>query len=127
MTIFVTIASAEWERAKAEGYYAPPSLKSEGFIHCSTAVQVEAVANKHFKGKTDLVLVAVDPDKVSAPIKYENPKDGANLFPHIYGRLEVSAVVEVHSWKPDANGLFSLPQSLKQAPVKKEGPKYAER
>src|SRR5689334_19395243 len=123
MMIVVITSSAEWERAKTVGYYASPSLETEGFIHCSTPSQVTGVANKHFKGRTDLVLLVVDPEKVTAKVKCENLKGGAELFPHIYGRLNVSAVMSVHAFKPDVNGLFSLPGFL-ETPCREKDRKF---
>ena len=56
------------------------------------------------------MLLFIDPDKVEAEIIYENLEGGEQLFPHIYGELNVDAVVKVAQFEPDAEGYFSLPR-----------------
>ena len=51
---------ADWESARTSGLYTADSLATEGFIHCSTARQVLATAQRIFAGRTDLVLIAID-------------------------------------------------------------------
>ena len=70
-----------------------PSLGEEGFIHCSTRAQVEATANRIFRGSGDLLLLEVDPDRLTAPLKWERATDVGDDFPHVYGPLNVDAVV----------------------------------
>jgi uncharacterized protein (DUF952 family) len=82
-----------WEVALTQGSYAPPSLKSEGYIHCSTPWQVVRIANTNFSGRSDLVLLVIDPAKVQAKILFENCEGRSEPFPHIYGPLPVDAVV----------------------------------
>jgi uncharacterized protein (DUF952 family) len=83
----------------------------DGFIHCSTRDQVIQVANARFRGDSGLVLLHVDTDKVRHKIVYENLEGGQQLFPHIYGELNVDAVVRVAPFEPGADGSFSLPIS----------------
>lgn len=82
---------------------------AEGFIHCSTRKQVITVANARFRGQQGLVLLLIDTDKVKPEIVYENLEGGAQLFPHIYGKLNTDAVVEVATFKPGADDCFKLP------------------
>ena len=96
-----------WERAKNIGIYRAESLESEGFIHCSKATQINKVANRFFRHQTELVLLFIDSDKVKAEIRYEMA-DG-ELFPHIYGELNLDAVYEVIDFEPGEDGLFELP------------------
>ena len=93
--IFHITTRAEWEAATAAGAYEAPSLATEGFIHLSESQQVQPTANRRFRGATDLVLLRVDTDRVSAPLKYEigEPTTGEE-FPHIYGPLNLDAVTE---------------------------------
>jgi uncharacterized protein (DUF952 family) len=95
--------------AKDEATYAPELFSLEGFIHCSTVDQVVKVADARFRGKTGLVLLCVDSDKVKAEIRYENLEGGQDLFPHIYGELNTDAVVEIAEFAPGADGYFALP------------------
>jgi uncharacterized protein (DUF952 family) len=113
--IFHIAASTEWDAAKAAGLYAADSLAAEGYIHCSTLRQVHATANRIFKGRRDLVLLCVDTQRVAAEIRYENLEGGTSQFPHVYGPLEVTAVVAVHDLPPASDGTFEMPPRLREA------------
>lgn len=95
-----------WEQAVAAGEYRAESLASEGFLHASTAAQLPGVANTFYKGQTGLVVLRIDPAKVRAPLRWENPPGSAEEFPHIYGALNLDAVREVVSFEPNPGGLF---------------------
>ena len=110
----------EWEKAKIEGEYIASSLKSEGFIHCSTIKQTIDTANLFFKGQTGLVLLCLDESKLEAECRYEASTGGGkhdlsvgNLFPHIYGSINLSAVIKVVEFPSDEDASFSLPEELK--------------
>ena len=111
--IFHITRPLEWERAEAEGVYRSESFSTEGFIHCSTSEQVIQVANIRFRGQKGLVLLAIDSDLVTADIRYENLEGGVQMFPHIYGELNLDAVVKVLEFEPRADGYFSLPSDSK--------------
>jgi uncharacterized protein (DUF952 family) len=115
------IASRQaWVAATRLGQYAAPSLASEGFIHCSTLGQVLHVAAKFYNGQTGLVLLVIDPARLTSALKWGPPSDGkpppgvpeGEAFPHIYGPLNPDAVLQVLDFDPDADGNFSLPASL---------------
>jgi uncharacterized protein (DUF952 family) len=109
MTTILHITSrAEWENAKTLGTYRSDSLAAEGFIHCSTAAQVIGSANRFFKDRENLVILSIDPDRVSSEIRYEGVESN-NLFPHIYGELNINAVLQVTDLEADADGIFVLP------------------
>jgi uncharacterized protein (DUF952 family) len=95
-SIYHITSKAEAEAAQKSGDYIPAGFAREGFIHCSYAHQVHGVLNRLFKGRTDLVLLEVAPDRLRCKIVDENLEGGNELFPHIYGRLNMSAVVAVH-------------------------------
>ncbi len=97
----------QWEEANNTGSYRAESLETEGFIHCSQASQITKVANRFFRNQTELVLLFIDTDKVKAEIRYEMA-DG-ELFPHIYGELNLDAVYQVIAFEPGEDGLFELP------------------
>ena len=105
--LHITTAPA-WNAAQAQGAYLADSLAAEGFIHCSTPTQVVWVANMRFHGRTDLILLHIDPSKLDADVRYENLEGGEWLFPHVYGPIPVSAVVAVTAFRPSADGTFSL-------------------
>jgi len=102
---------ADWEQAQTQGSYRADTLASQGFIHCSRPEQVIPVANHLFRGQTDLVLLVIDRDKVRAPIRDENLEGGESLYPHIYGSLNLDAVVDVLDFPPRADGSFMLPKT----------------
>lgn len=86
---------AEWAAAEAGGSYAGSSEdRADGFIHLSTASQVEASAAKHRAGQTGLVLLTVDPAPLGDALRWEASRGGA-LFPHLYGALPLGAVRRV--------------------------------
>ncbi len=108
-----------WDRAVLDGAYRPPSLEAEGFVHLSTAPQVEATANLYYAGKTDLLLLSVDPERLRAELRYEAPAGSGmrdDLFPHLYGPLNVDAVVKTVKLVPNAEGRFEI------SPLESESP-----
>jgi uncharacterized protein (DUF952 family) len=84
-----------WAAAQAAGRLTTPSLATEGFIHCSTAAQVEATADRIFAGSGELLLLEIDPARLTAPLRWERATDVGEDFPHIYGPLNPDAVVRV--------------------------------
>jgi uncharacterized protein (DUF952 family) len=100
-----------WETAKNLGTYRSDSLATEGFIHCSTLAQVIGSANRFFKQQTDLVILIIDVDRVTAEIKYEGA-DPQNLFPHIYGTLNIDAVTQSLDLESNPDGSFMVPKEL---------------
>ena len=110
MAIIFHIAKREdWEHGQAIGSYQPAMFSQEGFIHCSTAEQVIAVANLRFRAQTGLVLLSIDTDRVVHEVRYENLEGGSQLFPHIYGELEPQAVLKVSEFRPGPDGYFRMP------------------
>ncbi len=104
-----------WKTAKNIGTYRSDSLATEGFIHCSTAPQVLGSANRFFKDKKDLVILSIDPALVTAEIRYEGA-DPHNLFPHIYGELNIDAVIQATDLEATLDGSFILPSELTEHP-----------
>jgi uncharacterized protein (DUF952 family) len=102
----------EWAKAKAAGVYHGDTLATEGFIHCSTPAQVLGPANALFRGQPGLVLLCINPDKVEPPLSYEDCYAAGQAFPHIYGPLNLDAVVQVIAFPPNADGTFSLPPEI---------------
>ncbi|MDO8301833.1 MAG: DUF952 domain-containing protein [Sedimentisphaerales bacterium] len=107
-TILHITKRLEWEKAQATGRYEADSFHTQGFIHCSTPDQIIEVANFLFRGQTDLVLLHIDTDKLTSPVRYENLENGKTLFPHIYGPLNLEAVTEARDFPPRCDGTFAL-------------------
>ncbi len=109
MTLIYHIAEqAVWERAMEGAGYRPASLESEGFIHLSTAAQVLWVANRFYRGRAGLVLLTVEPERLAAELRYEESEPGQR-FPHLYGPLNLDAVVAAQDFAPAEDGEFGLP------------------
>jgi uncharacterized protein (DUF952 family) len=112
MNTILHITSADrWTKAKNLGSYRSDTLATEGFIHCSTLTQVIGSANRFFKGLQDLVILVIDRDRVTAKVLDEGT-DPFNLFPHIYGELNIDAVTRVVDLETDTDGLFTMPKDL---------------
>jgi uncharacterized protein (DUF952 family) len=109
------IARADWAAARAVGAVRPPSLDELGFVHCSDPGTVHLPAARLYAGRRDLLVLEVDPARVGAAVRWE-PGDPnapeAPWFPHVYGPLEVSAVIAVHAFPPAEGGGFRLPPAL---------------
>ena len=93
--IYHVTTKSEWVMAMSIGKYEAPSLHSEGFIHLSKQDQVSGVLDRYYKGVTDLVLLHVDETLLSAELKYELSPSVNEEFPHLFGALNVEAVVNV--------------------------------
>lgn len=109
--VHITTGSA-WKLARSSGRYEPASLAVEGFIHFSDVEQVVAVANATFSGQGDLVLLCVALDRLEAPLKYESGDAGGESFPHLYGALNLDAVVAVVPFVEGADG-FAVPAEVR--------------
>lgn len=117
LNILHITSRAAWIDATRNGRYAAPSLMSEGFIHCSTPAQAVPVAEKFYQGQTGLVLLVIDPARLTSDLKWEPPSDGApppgvptgDAFPHIYGPINLDSVVRVLDFEPTTDGRFVLP------------------
>ncbi len=91
--IYHITTQAEWENAKQLGFYEAPSLHSEGFIHCSEASQVAGVLQRYFSGKGPLVKLTIDGDRLHARMQRDFSVSLNEHFPHIYGRINLDAII----------------------------------
>lgn len=106
--------AAEWRAAVAGGVYERStrgrSIQDVGFIHMSFLWQVERVANFVYEvNEEPLVLLRIDPDQATAPIRVEALDGMMERFPHMYGALPVTAVLEVRSFERTGEGMYALP------------------
>jgi uncharacterized protein (DUF952 family) len=109
-TILHVVSRQHWEQAAQQGMYWSDTLDTEGFIHCSTSEQIMDVANRFYYDEQDLLLLFIDADSVEAPICYRQPNDDSlanERFPHIFGPLNVDAVVWVVPFIPEEYKLFA--------------------
>jgi uncharacterized protein (DUF952 family) len=116
-TIVAIAEQNEWQKALKSGSYTKSTIDSDltdvGFLHCSLPEQTIAIANRHFRGRQNLILLFIDPDKVDAPVKYEGALSGRpGTFPHIYGPLNCNAVHGSAPLQEDHSGAFIAPRQL---------------
>ena len=95
---------AAWQAAQDAGSYQPPSLAAEGFIHLSRPDQILKVANTFYRGLAEAVLLWIDPTRLQAALRWEAAD--ADLFPHLYGALNLEAVAAINDLIPDQDGVF---------------------
>ncbi|MCX6316944.1 MAG: DUF952 domain-containing protein [Bacteroidetes bacterium] len=93
--IYHVTTATDWNAAKAQGFYEHPSLKEEGFIHCSQDHQVAGVLERYFGGQTGLVKLVIDTDKLTSKFVFDWSPTTKDTFPHIYGPINIDAVTEV--------------------------------
>lgn len=98
--IFHIARRSTWDAAVADGAYRQSTvdrtLEEEGFIHASTADQVQGVADRYYQDVADeLVLLVIDPERLDVELRWDESPTHGERFPHIYGPLDVGAVVEV--------------------------------
>jgi uncharacterized protein (DUF952 family)/ribosomal protein S18 acetylase RimI-like enzyme len=111
-TLVHLIEPAQWRAALADGAVRAPSLESVGFVHLSTPDQVHLPAQTLYPGRRDLVLLVVDPSRLTDPVRFEPglPHDPASMrFPHLYGPLPVTAVTAVVPYRPPAPTVLPEP------------------
>ncbi len=109
--IYHVLTASDWAEAKRSGSVRPASLELEGFVHCSTDAQVSGVVRRFYAAVPDLWLLWVDQDQLDAELRWEAPAHPAPVapgdeppagdpFPHIYGPLNLSAVLDATPWDP---------------------------
>jgi uncharacterized protein (DUF952 family) len=117
MIYHITSRSA-WDEARERGDYRAESLETEGFIHCSTDSQVLPVAEELYMGQRGLLLLVIDPERLSSDLKWEPPSGGTpppgvpedDLFPHVYGPVNLDAVVQVFDLESEPDGKYKFPK-----------------
>jgi len=93
-----------WLEAQLGNEYRAQSLDQEGFIHTSSPDQIVEVANTFYRGMADLVLLWIDPKRLQAKLLWEAV--GAQVFPHLYGPLNLDAVDTITPFTPQVDGIF---------------------
>ena len=115
--IFHLTARQAWREAQQRGEYRADSLESEGFIHCSTRTQILPVAEKFYKGQEGLLVLEINPVLLKSELRWEPPSGGApspgvpegELFPHIYGPIQLDAILNVYDLESNPDGSYNLP------------------
>ncbi len=102
------IRNQEWQSAKQSGIYKNKSLEDEGFIHCSNENQVCKVANNHYKDEEDVLLLYIEETKLVSKVICEDLYQLGEKYPHIYGPINLDAVIKVEPFLKDEKGSFHL-------------------
>ena len=110
--IYVLLSQAQLDVAHDSGTYVPSDFESEGFVHASPREQLSRVANKFYREVSELRLLEIDPRRVKAEVRWEPAAGG--LYPHIYGPLNLSAVVRIVAVPRDAEGKWLPEQALSE-------------
>jgi uncharacterized protein (DUF952 family) len=118
--IYHIARASDWAQARAAGEYTTSTrgrtLAEEGFIHCSASDQVAGVANMFYRGLPDLLVLVIDVGRVRPEIRVEQVTGSEEPFPHVYGPLNVDAVVETRRFAPGPDGRFRFPAADRNQP-----------
>jgi len=87
--IYHITTDAAWNLAREVGQYTVPSLKDEGFIHCSQESQLADVKQRYYAGRNDLLLLSIDTDKLTSQVIFEWSPSVQDTFPHVYGPIDL--------------------------------------
>ena len=110
MFIYHISIKKDWERALVEKTYTNETLTKEGFIHASDYDQLLSTAEMYYSEDVPLLLLAIDPEKLKSPVKYELAVTRDSLFPHIFGPINLEAVVQAVPFEKDSSGKFIFPK-----------------
>jgi uncharacterized protein (DUF952 family) len=94
MHIYHIVLHETWEEQKGNDLYEASSLAVEGFIHCSYAGQLEAVLERYYSGVEKVLLLTIDPALLTSELVAE-PSTGGEIYPHVYGKINRDAIVDV--------------------------------
>ncbi len=98
--IYKIIDADVWAEAESTGEFCGVGIDlADGFIHLSSAGQVTETLAKYFAGQTNLIVVSVDTEKLGDRLRWEASR-GGDLFPHVYGSIPMSAVIETRPISP---------------------------
>ena len=105
--IYKVCSKVVWEEIRQlTSWNGSPHDLRDGFIHFSTASQLEGTVRKHNAGQTDLMLLAIDADTLGAALKWE-PSRGGELFPHLYGPLPISTIESAQDLTVSTDGTIN--------------------
>ncbi len=117
MALFHLVTEDDWQRAQTGAAYAPPSLATEGFVHCTGSIDATlSVADAYFRHATQPVLVLrVDASQLSVPVRFEEPSGPPRahhvhrrVFPHVYGPIPHAALTVLGRLRRENEG-FAWP------------------
>ncbi len=104
--IYLLSSQEEYQRALTTEFLVRDSLESEGFIHATPRNQLTRLANKYHRKTIESLILTVDTKRIKAPVKWEPATGG--LYPHIYGAVNIDAIIDVESIALDIGGLYNI-------------------
>ena len=107
--IYKVLTLDEWSRAQTSGIIITDLDKKDGFIHLSTAVQLNATLSLYFSKEKSVVLLQIDHAQTHQQLKFEATSTLGNRnssFPHYYGNLNTNFVSKI--WHLN-RGAFEIP------------------
>jgi len=108
-TAYKVLTAEEMAALERDGTFAGAAVDvADGYIHLSTADQLSATVDKHFAGRSDLHVAAVDLGSFGESLKWEESR-GGELFPHLYGPLLLETVIAYGPLERDDDGAVKLP------------------
>ena len=107
-TIYHIVHPSWWETFVNKDYYESETLSEEKFIHLSTLEQVNGTLANYFQGSKRLFLLHIDTSKLTSNLVYEDLFDSGIAFPHLYGRLNKDAIMQVLELLSDADGVMKI-------------------
>jgi uncharacterized protein (DUF952 family) len=109
-TIYKISPASAWREAERAGVYRGSADDArDGYIHLSTAPQLAETLRKHYFGQTGLFLIAIDADALGEVLRWEKSRND-ELFPHLYGELDLGAVTDVLELRARSDGGHELPE-----------------
>jgi uncharacterized protein (DUF952 family) len=112
MMIYHITTLDEWETAKNQGHYNSKTIDEEGFIHCSFKSQLIRVANTFFSTQDNLLILEIDEKKLDSILKVESAIDVNDNYPHIYGKINLDAIVNTLPLARIGREDFILPEEI---------------
>lgn len=110
LAIYKICPASAWREAERQGVFRGSADDiRDGFIHFSTASQVAETADKHFSGERGLFLIAVDADALGKELRWERSRND-ELFPHLYGDLDLGAVIRIFDLHTRSDGSHDIPE-----------------
>ncbi len=91
----------QWAQAQEQGCYRPEGYALEGFIHCCEASQIQGVVSRYFQGRTNLLMLKLNPKQLTADVRYERLRADLDAFPHLYGPLNLDAVCDTEAFSAE--------------------------
>lgn len=106
--IFHITTRKEWKKYQKGGRYSPENFEQEGFIHASRGNQLEETANRFFSNRNKILLLVIDMARLVPEVQYEEDPETGEQYPHIYGPVNIDAIVDKLDVYAEKEGEFRI-------------------